>query len=94
MKIQSDTMYRCTIAWHAQPEATEEVLIYAGDFPKHLYHTDIDAKLFFAMPVDQLAAGYDEGDWTIVVIHEPVWHPSNLPIHRHALHYLQTLICH
>ncbi len=94
MKIQSDAMYRCTIVWHAQPDVTEDVLIYAGDFPKYLHHTDIDEQLFFAMPVAELTANYDEGDWTIVAIHDPVWQPSSLPLHRHALHYLRMLIRH
>lgn len=92
MRIQPNTMYRCTIVWHDQPDVYEDVEIYAGEMPEYLHHTAIDDSVFFALPAGQLHVGYDEGDWYIIAIHEPTWRLSDLPPHTTLILHLQALM--
>lgn len=92
MRIQQNTMYRCTIVWHDQPNEPEDVEIYAGEIPEYLHHSAIDDSVFFVLPVSQLHVGYDEGDWYITDIHEPTWRLSDLPFHTTLILHLQALM--
>ncbi len=90
MFVQPDTVYRCTIVWHNQPDVFEDVNIYAGELPNYLDHTTIDESIFFSLPVVEFAANYDEGEWQIIAVHEPIWRLSVLPLHQIALFYVQA----
>lgn len=90
MFVQPDTVYRCTIVWHNQPNVDEDVNIYAGEFPIYLYETAIDESIFFSLPVVEFEVGYDEGEWKMIAVHEPMWRLSALPLHKIALLYVQA----